>query len=144
MNKVLQNHLWEAKEGKSSLSSWLGIMILLAIPVCIWWWLRPREGEQIPISREPDLQRSAKPLPPKPDDLKQIAGIGPKVKELLLSADITSFAELAALQPEQLRQILREAGLYMVNPDSWPEQAKLASRGEWRALEALQSEIRGA
>ena len=144
MKKVLLNPLWEANLRESKLSSWLGIVILLVIPVCIWWWLRPKEGEHIPIPRELDLERGTEPPSPKPDDLKRIAGIGAKVEKLLVSVDITSFANLAAQKPEQLRQILKEADLYMINPDSWPEQAKLASRGKWEALDTLQTELRGA
>lgn len=143
MKKAVINPLGKAKVRESKLSSWLWIIILLAIPVCIWWLLRPKEGEHIPVPRELDLERGAKPPTTKPDDLQRIAGIGPKVKDLLVSEEITSFAKLAALQPEQLRQILGKAGLYMVNPDSWPEQAKLASLGEWQALDALKSELRG-
>lgn len=144
MNRVWFNRLWYANEKKSSLLYWLGVLILLAVPAFIWWWLRPREGVSISVTREPVLEKKPKPKSSKPDDLKRITGIGPKVKELLISANITSFTDLAALKPEGLRQILEEAGLYMINPDSWPEQAKLASRGEWKALETLQGKIRGA
>ncbi len=58
------------------------------------------------------------------DDLTRIQGIGPKVAALLKSAGIHSFAELAEQNEASLRALLREAGLPMINPAAWPEQAR--------------------
>jgi predicted flap endonuclease-1-like 5' DNA nuclease len=80
--------------------------------------------------------------PPEPDDLERIEGIGPKVAELLQSAGITTFEQLAQVDVEHLGQILKEVGLAMINPATWPEQAKLAAAGDWDAFQALQAEVK--
>lgn len=80
-----------------------------------------------------------------PDNLKRIEGIGPKISTLLNSAGITTFAELAETDVRRLHQILEEAGprYQLANPETWPEQARLAAGGDWTALNALQEELRG-
>jgi len=91
----------------------------------------------------PELAASVEDTtPPEPDDLKRIEGIGPKVAELLQAAGITTFGQLAEQDEEQLREILREAGLAMINPATWPEQAKLAAAGDWDAFQALRAELK--
>lgn len=78
----------------------------------------------------------------KPDDLKTIEGIGPKISELLIEEGITSFAQLADTKIDKLNHILQEASLKMVDPSTWPEQAKLAAKGKKKELEALQDKLR--
>lgn len=79
------------------------------------------------------------------DDLTLVEGIGPKIAELLHGADITSFAELAAADVEQLRSVLQEAGsrFAMHDPATWPQQAGLAAEGKMDELKALQDELKG-
>jgi predicted flap endonuclease-1-like 5' DNA nuclease len=74
------------------------------------------------------------------DDLEIVEGIGPKIAELLKSAGIHRFSELAAASPGQIQTILDAAGANyrLANPDTWPEQAELAMRNRWRALKSLQ------
>lgn len=119
---------------------WLWWLIILAIAallgLLIWWLLygRGRE-EEVP---------AAKPEAPVADDLTRIEGIGPKISSLLQSADITTFARLAAADVSRLEQILSEADLAgLADPATWPEQARLAAAGEWDALETLQDELKG-
>lgn len=84
------------------------------------------------------------PAPPSaPDDLSRIEGIGPKVAQLLAAAEIRTFAQLAATTPEQLREILQQARLRFMNPETWPEQAALAAQGDWDGLAALQGQLQG-
>ena len=131
MRTVIWMTPWGAKErGKGSLLVWIGLSLLLAVPVAIWWWLRTQEEEGIPASHLPPMPRIARPQTTEPDDLTRIEGIGPKVQACLRSAGITTFAGLAAKTSTQLKGILRQAGVYMANPQTWPEQAKLAARGE--------------
>lgn len=61
-----------------------------------------------------------------PDDLTGIGGVGPKVADVLVSAGITTYAQLAATSEEQLREILTAAGprYRAMDPASWPEQAR--------------------
>ena len=80
--------------------------------------------------------------PPEADDLKIIEGIGPKIAGILASAGISTFAQLANTDPEQLDQIVREdAGIKIANPASWPEQAALAASGDLDGLEELQNRL---
>ncbi|MFK7932450.1 MAG: hypothetical protein AB8G22_03015 [Saprospiraceae bacterium] len=60
------------------------------------------------------------------DDLKKIAGIGPKIERLLNIAGIKTFAQLATAKDADLRAVLTEAGprFKMHNPADWNNQAK--------------------
>jgi predicted flap endonuclease-1-like 5' DNA nuclease len=76
------------------------------------------------------------------DNLKQVEGIGPKIASVLAEAGITSFAQLAAMTPEQISTVL-EGKVRLAVPDTWPEQAKLAAEGKWDELKQFQSQLRG-
>ena len=95
----------------------------------------PSRGEEVEL---PDAASQA-------DDLRIIEGIGPKISQLLNEAGISTFAQLASADIEDLRRILANAGsrFRLAKPDTWPEQARLAADGDWEALEALQSELTG-
>jgi large subunit ribosomal protein L21 len=84
-----------------------------------------------------------KPKVEKADDLVKIEGIGPKAAKVLVEAGITTFAKLAESSVEDLQKILTDAGLKMMKPDSWIDQAKLAAEGDWKALEKLQAKLVG-
>lgn len=66
------------------------------------------------------------PEPPAPDDLTAIRGIGPKSASILQTAGITTYAQLAAVDEAQLRQIMEDSGanFRLVNPEGWSEQAR--------------------
>lgn len=82
--------------------------------------------------------------PAKPDDLKKIEGIGPKISSILNDAGIATFAQLAATSVATLNKIVREdAGITIAFPDSWPEQAALAAAGKWDELQHLQDNLKG-
>lgn len=74
------------------------------------------------------------------DDLKIIEGIGPKIAQLLHQAGIHTFAQLADTTPAQIQPILDAAGpnFRLADPQTWAEQAALASMNLWQALQALQ------
>jgi hypothetical protein len=42
-----------------------------------------------------------------------------------------------------VQEILNAAGLQMMNPEGWIEQAKLASRGDMEGLKKLKNELKG-
>lgn len=86
-----------------------------------------------------------KATPKKPDDLRKIEGIGPKIAQLLTEAGIPTFAKLATAKPAKLKEILAAAGnrYKMHNPATWPEQARLARDGKWDELNTLQEELDG-
>ena len=103
------------------------------------------------VHAEPEIAMHSKSVtlpeveaPAKPDDLKIVEGIGPKIEGILHDAGIKTFAELAATSVAQLEKIVREdAGIRIAFPDTWPEQARLAAAGEWDTLETLQDELKG-
>ncbi len=77
------------------------------------------------------------------DDLTRIEGIGPKIAEIFSTYGITSFKKLASAAVEKLQEILKENKLASHNPETWPEQAKLAEEEKWEELDALQEELKG-
>jgi predicted flap endonuclease-1-like 5' DNA nuclease len=115
---------------------WIGIQIGVIVALVIWWYLenQPKEGVKptpkpvVLPSDEPKAEPVVKKMKPSPkiDDLTQIAGIGPKTAAVLNEAGITSFEQLAALAPVQVKQILSKAGV-RGNPETWPEQAASAA-----------------
>ncbi len=76
-----------------------------------------------------------------PDDLKIIEGIGPKVNSLLNDAGIFTFSQLAETEESKIREILDQAGLRLLNPASWAEQAELAASGKMDDLKLLQDRL---
>ena len=79
------------------------------------------------------------------DDFAIIAGIGPRVSEILRSARINTFAKLAAADVSGIRDILEAENpslLRLTDPSTWPEQARLAAEEDWEALSALQESLK--
>ncbi len=97
------------------------------------------EAPQVPAATEA-------PAPPgEADDLKVIEGIGPKISRVLAEAGITTFAQLAATDPEEIRNILEASDPRLgrlADPSTWPDQAALAAGGNWEALTSLKGELR--
>ena len=79
------------------------------------------------------------------DDLTHILGIGLKVSTLLRSAGINSFQKLGSLDVSTIIEIIEKKNpnlLHLIDPSSWPRQAKLASEENWEALEILQESLK--
>ena len=147
-------------------SPWLLVIIaILLIVLFIWLLLRDRRARE-EAAREAAVRRAAETEPvamPDPatrlggieapvvetfaapviDDLEIIEGIGPKIGSILKAAGVTSFAQLAAMEPAQITTILQAANLRLADPTSWPEQARLAASGDMTALQALQDRLKG-
>lgn len=135
------------------------INIILILSVIFLWWLRrltqdenyQPESRKIIISPietgEAKIKKatppSAKPTPPPPDDFTLIEGIGPKISNALKGAGVSSFYQLASLDPDSIRQLLSEAGIKSIRPETWPEQAQLAAQGDIEKLAALQNRLKG-
>ena len=81
----------------------------------------------------------------KADDLTRIEGIGPKIAELLHTAGIATFAELAKAEVAHLREILHAAGNRFAahDPETWPKQSALAAAGKFAELKKWQDELIG-
>lgn len=77
------------------------------------------------------------------EDLTRIEGIGPKISGVLKKAGIRTFKDLSDTNSLRLTQILTEAGipLGLANPESWPEQARLAAEGRWEDFDALKERL---
>ena len=71
------------------------------------------------------------------DDLKKIEGIGPFFESLLNKAGITTFEQLKNTDRDTLKEIIDAAGpdYRMHEPETWPYQAGLADRGDWKKLQ---------
>ena len=78
-------------------------------------------------------------------DFAAIEGVGPKINELLHAGGIKSYKQLAETDPTEIKTILDKGGasFKMANPDTWPDQANLASNNRWPALKALQDVLDG-
>jgi len=63
-------------------------------------------------------------LPQKHADLKLIKGIGPKISEVLQSAGIQTFAQLAEIKHEEITEILSKGGIRLADTTSWADQAR--------------------
>lgn len=76
------------------------------------------------------------------DDLTKVKGIGPVINRALNGAGIFTFGQLADTPVERLSEILESAEISNFNePDTWPQQARLAADGAWSALETLQNKL---
>ena len=116
---------------------WLLIFLLIVLIVVIAAISNARKsGEDVVAHEEPAA-------PAEPDDLTKIEGIGPKIASIFQAAGFTTFAKLAEADVSALQQVLDDAGIRLGNPETWPQQAKLAASGEWAALEKLQDELQG-
>ena len=82
---------------------------------------------------------------PTGDDLEIIEGVGPRIADLLHAAGITTFAHLAATPQSELQAILDKGGpaFNRADPETWPEQAALAAKGDWGGLKKLQAQLIG-
>jgi predicted flap endonuclease-1-like 5' DNA nuclease len=154
---------------------WILVFFALVafVGIILWWWLRGEKEDELELpsaveSEEPSVYTKAHlpevevkapsvdvdlpaadveaPAPTKPDDLKRIEGIGPKIASVLRASGIATFSQLADANVGQLRHILEQADprlLRLADPTTWPEQAELAAQGAWEALEELQDRLQG-
>lgn len=113
-----------------------------------------RQGVQVDLEAERAEVVGPIPLPededdevemqtPAGDDLSIVEGIGPKINSVLHEAGIRTFSQLSEATPERLEEILRGQGLRLANPETWPEQARLAATGDWNKLENYQKKLKG-
>jgi large subunit ribosomal protein L21 len=95
--------------------------------------------------KAPVKKATAKKTSTKGDDLTKIEGVGPKVKEVLGEAGISTFADLAKMEADKVAEILIAANsrYKMFNPTTWPKQAEMAAAGNWDELKKWQDELDG-
>lgn len=94
-------------------------------------------GEVVAAAATVEIADAA-PVVPVGDDLGRIKGVGPKLKALLTSLGVTSYAQIAAWTDEDIAKINAQLGTFAGRPtrDNWVEQAKLLAGGDKAAYEA--------
>jgi hypothetical protein len=129
--------LLEETHGGSNLAwlLWVALGFFVLMVIVGWLVSRNRKPEVEPIHEHHEA--------PMEDDLAALEGIGPKVAKVLAEAGITTFAALAEADPAKVQEVLNAAGLQMMNPAGWIEQARLAARGDREGLARLQVELKG-
>jgi len=95
------------------------------------------------LYRQPEIVEAPPKSKQKVDDLKKIEGIGPKIASVLNNAGITTFAALAQTDADTLTAVIREAGIRVAFPQTWPKQARFAAAEDWWALTEYQSTLVG-
>lgn len=115
--------------------------------------VRTESEAQLPETSLPDVQadvaeraiHAVAAAPVEPDDLRKIEGIGPKIAGILNERGIQTFTQLAETDVERLREILQAAGrrYRLADPETWPEQARLASTGDMKSLKSFQDRLKG-
>jgi hypothetical protein len=134
--------LAEGGEGPNTELLWLlGIVLgFFALAVIVGWVAAGRKPKQVAAEVEAVVSSSQKKAA---DDLVRIEGIGPKVVKVLARAGIETFEDLAEAKRADVQKVLDQAGLQMMDPDGWIDQAKLAVKGDWAGFEKLQSKLKG-
>jgi predicted flap endonuclease-1-like 5' DNA nuclease len=155
---------------------WYWNLIIVLVAIFILWWALTRQASftetpshshaghvesheleeqsaSLAIENQPEatpvVETRAEPMVVKstiPDNLVIIEGIGPKIAGILSAAGITTFSQLAATEPQRIKEILTSADERIgriSDPTSWPEQARLAAAGDTEGLEQLQNSLKG-
>lgn len=94
------------------------------------------------VAEEPAVDES--PEPTEPDDLSKIEGIGPVYQQILKDAGVATFEAISQKSTDELEQIISDAGKRRpASIVTWVEQAELAAKGDWDALQKLQDSLDG-
>jgi p-aminobenzoyl-glutamate transporter AbgT len=134
--------LLEETHGGSDLAWLLWVALgFFALMVIVGWLVsRNRKPEAEPAHEHHEAHAESAH---EADDLTVLEGIGPKVAKVLAEAGIATFAALAEAELAKVQEALDAAGLQMMNPAGWIEQAKLAAKGDKEGLAKLQAELKG-
>jgi predicted flap endonuclease-1-like 5' DNA nuclease len=87
--------------------------------------LEPARDDSTPVPEHQSGMPEPEPstVAVSPDDLTQIKGIGPVFQDRLNEAGITTYEQLAATAPDQVRQIIAAADWQKIEPERWVHQA---------------------
>ena len=134
---------WSARRKRFS-PWWSGLKLGAIAAIIVWWWLQEKEKKGSGVEDQrvvlplddgdtPPAAPKAAPVKPKtkkqklqpiePDDLTVIEGIGPKYAGILQAAGVKSYADLAKMTPEEVREIFRKAVNRSPDPTTWIKQA---------------------
>jgi len=103
----------------------IGLILAIITVILILWGGGKKEG-----GGEKAAQVQTPAARGKKDDLAIIEGIGPKIAEVLKKNGIATFEQLAEAKVSTLDKILKDNGLNLAQPDTWPQQARLAAAGK--------------
>lgn len=96
------------------------------------------EAEKVPApaaAPEPEAE---------PDDLTIIEGVGRKSAEALAASGVRTYQTMAGKTPQELEDAVKSQNVRLVgSTETWPTQAELAAAGDFEALDALKSRIKG-
>lgn len=95
-------------------------------------------GEIVAHAAAEEVAVAAAVAAPSGDDLGRIKGVGPKLKALLASLGVTSYAQIAAWDDADIARIDAQLGSFAgrATRDNWVEQARLLASGDAAAYEA--------
>ena len=102
-----------------------------------------------PQDRTPEAFEHSRAIPAEASqtshDLTVIEGIGPILQSILNDAGIQNWQDLAESDDEELKAILlaEGPGYKIIDPSSWPAQARLALNGDWDLLLEYKDELNG-
>jgi predicted flap endonuclease-1-like 5' DNA nuclease len=107
-------------------------------------------AEQLEAKKIADAEKEAKKEAAKaekeakanPDDLTVLEGVGPVLAKILNEGGIYTYAQLAATDASDIKEILVNAGDKMHDPTSWPKQATLLRDGDMDGFNALCDELK--
>lgn len=133
---------------------WL-ILIVVIVAIFLWLWFSGKKSapESLEAKKEmvvpaAEVEVRVKKVIEEPviastkiDDFNIIEGIGPKINQVLHTAGVNTFAQLAGSDFDTLKKILLEANLRLADPTTWPQQAALAGEGKMDELKALQDKL---
>lgn len=93
-------------------------------------------GEIVAVAAADELAEAQ--ADPGGDDLGRIKGVGPKLKTLLTSLGVTSYAQIAGWTDADIARIDAQLGSFAgrATRDNWVEQARLLASGDTAAYEA--------
>lgn len=130
------------QQAATNTTGWLLLLVLgfVLLGLITWWLFRRVNRMQAEALGETPTPRTNET---REDDLTKIEGIGPKVEKVLKEAGIRNYEALSLANAEEVKSVLNAAGLQMMNPEGWIEQAQLAARGDWEGLQKLQDELQG-
>ncbi len=86
---------------------------------------------------EPVPAPAPAPVPAVADDLTRMKGVGPRLAERLNAVGVTSFAQIAALSPEEAAALDAKLGDFQgrLERDRWIDQAAFLARGDIAGFE---------
>jgi 1,4-alpha-glucan branching enzyme len=83
---------------------------------------RPRDVPDVEASEPPPVALDA---PSPGDDLQEIRGVGPVFARRLYAAGVLTYADLAGLSPDRLREIVQAQNWQKIDPEAWIATAKV-------------------